>query len=291
MTARLRAILINEIYAKSLRKRMTPNSSPDEEPSPKTETYATDGNILNLMSVDVEHVSEMSGSLYLIWVIFPVQTTLGTLLLYKILGISGVLGVLCMICLLPLNFIISQRVMRVQAKLLKASDARIQTGNEVLNNIHTVKYSAWEPHFGERVMQKRKLEINELRSRFIWWSINAITFHSLPLIVTIITCFLYTAVWGNPLKTSIAFPALVIFGIIRIPLDRMAASITFLLQAHVSLARIDKFLQQRETGKLYHASKSDQFGLYWLRRCHTVLANEGIPIRIRDKWDRRRKRQ
>ncbi|KAF3394918.1 ATP-dependent bile acid permease [Talaromyces pinophilus] len=260
MTAKLRAILINEIYEKSLRKRMTPNSSPDEEPSPKAETYATDGNILNLMSVDVEHVSATSGSLYLIWVIFPVQTTLGTWLLYKILGISGVLGVLCMICLLPLNFLISQRVMRVQTKLLKASDSRIQTGNEVLNNIHTVKYSAWESHFGERVMQKRKLEIYELRSRFIWWSINATTFHSLPLIVTIITCFLYTVVWGNPLKTSVAFPALAIFGIIRIPLDRMAASITFLLQAHVSLARIDQFLQERETGKLYHASKSDQFG-------------------------------
>jgi ABC-type multidrug transport system fused ATPase/permease subunit len=260
MTAKLRAILINEIYEKLLRKRMTPNSSPGDEPSPKTEIHATDGNILNLMSVDVEHVSEMSGSLYLMWVIFPVQTTLGTWLLYKILGISGVLGVLCMICLLPLNFIISQRVMKVQAKLLNASDSRIQIGNEILNNIRTVKYSAWEAHFRERLMQKRKLEVDELRSRFIWWSINATTFHSLPLIVSIITCFFYTVVWGNPLKTSVAFPALAIFGIIRIPLDRMAASITFLLQTHVSLGRIDKFLRERETAKIHHVSKSDQFG-------------------------------
>ncbi|KAE8555164.1 hypothetical protein TMatcc_005247 [Talaromyces marneffei ATCC 18224] len=261
MTAKLRAILINEIYEKSLRKRMTPHALSENGES-TAESHATDGNILNLMSVDVEHVSGMSGSLYLIWVVFPVQTSLGTWLLYKILGISGVLGVLCMVCLLPLNFIISQRVMKVQAKLLKASDSRIQSGNEILNNIHTVKYSAWESHFRERLMQKRKLEVDELRSRFIWWSINATTFHSLPLIVTIITCFFYAVVWDSPLKTSIAFPALAIFSIIRIPLDRMAASITFLLQAHVSLGRIDKFLQEQERRKDLQISKSDQFGYF-----------------------------
>lgn len=92
MTAKLRAILINEIYEKSLRKKMTPHSASEDELHSKTQSHATDGNILNLMSVDVEHVSEMSGSLYLIWVIFPVQTTLGTWLLYKILGISGKIG-------------------------------------------------------------------------------------------------------------------------------------------------------------------------------------------------------
>uniref|UniRef100_A0A093VQ54 ATP-dependent bile acid permease n=1 Tax=Talaromyces marneffei PM1 TaxID=1077442 RepID=A0A093VQ54_TALMA len=200
MTAKLRAILINEIYEKSLRKRMTPHALSENGES-TAESHATDGNILNLMSVDVEH------------------TSLGTWLLYKILGISGVLGVLCM-C------------------------------------------SAWESHFRERLMQKRKLEVDELRSRFIWWSINATTFHSLPLIVTIITCFFYAVVWHSPLKTSIAFPALAIFSIIRIPLDRMAASITFLLQAHVSLGRIDKFLQEQERRKDLQISKSDQFGYF-----------------------------
>jgi ABC-type multidrug transport system fused ATPase/permease subunit len=259
MNAKLRAILINEIYEKSLRKRMTPHSSPADQENTTTENHATDGNILNLMSVDVEHVSATSGNLYLIWVIFPLQTGLGTWLLYEILGISGILGVLCMVCLLPLNFLISQQVMKVQAKLLKASDSRIETGNETLNNIHTVKYSAWESYFRERVMKKRKLEIEGLRYRFVWWSINATMFHSLPLIVTAITCFFYTVVWRRPLKTSIAFPALAIFGIIRIPLDRLAASITFLLQAQVSLRRIDKFLQQRETAKIYRESKPEQY--------------------------------
>lgn len=261
MTAKLRTILISEIYEKSLRKRMTSCSFPEGEQNSTTEAHATDGSILNLMSVDVEHVSEMSGSLYLIWVVFPIQTGLGTWLLYKILGISGVLGVLCMICLLPLNLIISQRVMAVQAKLLKASDSRIQLVNETLNNIHTVKYSAWETEFRERVIKKRKLEINELQSRFIWWSINATTFHSLPYIVTTITCFFYTVIWGNPLKSSVAFPALAIFGIIRIPLDRLAASITFVLQAHVSLSRIDKFLQEREKENSYQRSKFEQSGV------------------------------
>ncbi|EED20602.1 multidrug resistance protein, putative [Talaromyces stipitatus ATCC 10500] len=246
MTAKIRTILVNEIYEKVLRKGLaTPHLS--DQRSPKAN--ATDGNILNLMSVDVEHVSSVSGNLFLLWVTFPIQIGLGTWLLYILLGISGIVGVLCMVLLLPLNFLISQRVMAAQARLLKVSDSRIQAGNELLHNIHTIKYSAWEAQFQNRVMEKRRAEMKELRSRFVWWSVNATTFHSLPLIVTTITCFFFTAIWGNRLKTSIAFPVLAIFSIIRIPLDRLATSITFLLQARVSLARIDNFLQERETDK------------------------------------------
>ncbi|KUL82886.1 hypothetical protein ZTR_09009 [Talaromyces verruculosus] len=253
MAAKVRTILVNEIYEKVLRKGLAAPHTSDEQ---NAGSNATDGSILNLMSADVEHVSGMSGNLFLLWVTFPVQIVLGTYLLYILLGISGVVGLLCMVLLLPLNFLISQRVMAVQARVLKASDSRIQAGNELLNNIHAIKYSAWDVPFMNRVMEKRGLEMKELRSRFIWWSANATTFHSLPLIVTAITCFFYTAVWGNRLKTSIAFPALAIFSIIRIPLDRLASSISFLLQARVSLDRISEFLQERETGKYRQLSRA-----------------------------------
>ncbi|EED19134.1 multidrug resistance protein, putative [Talaromyces stipitatus ATCC 10500] len=237
MAAKLRTILINEIYEKVLRKRMTRQQSESQSSSTSEDHHASDGNIFNLMSMDAEHIS------------------LGVWLLYRLLGISGIVGVLCMIALLPLNFLISQRVMAVQARALKASDTRIQAGNEILNNIRTIKYSAWESAFKEQVMEKRRFEMTEMRSRFIWWSINATTFHSLPLIVTIITCFFYTIVWDNPLETSIAFPALAVFGIIRIPLDRLATCVTFVLQARVSLDRVDNFLCERETAKYDQLSK------------------------------------
>lgn len=98
-------------------------------------------------------------------------------------------------------------------------------------------------------MAKRRTEMKIMRSRFLWWSISMTVFFSLPFIITILTCFFYTVVWNNSLGTSVAFPALAIFSVLRIPIDRMADSINYLIQAHVSLVRIQKFLQEEETAK------------------------------------------
>ncbi|KAH8691336.1 putative multidrug resistance protein [Talaromyces proteolyticus] len=273
IAAKVRAILINEIYTKVLRKGIVQPGREEHKDIDSNDGNASDGGIFNLMSVDTEHV-----------------TTIGTWLLYKLLGLSGVIGVLIMIALLPLNILISQRVMAVQARVLKASDNRIQASNEMLSNVRTIKYSAWEKPFIARVLEKRQFEIKELRSRFIWWSINATTFHALPFIVTMVTCFFYTIVWDNPLGTTIAFPALTIFSILRIPLDRMATSITFIMRAHVSLGRIEKFLQERETAKydqLSYVSTSIHIGfqdatLIWptSTRIETLDSDtsSGIPL-------------
>ncbi len=250
--SKLRSILISEIYGKVLRKsvaRPTTKSSQDSDTEPSLEIHASDGNIFNLMSADTEFISFIGANLHFMWVSFPVQTTIATYLLYRLLGLSGIIGVGIMIGLLPLNVLLSRRLSAAQKQVLKASDARIQSSNELLQNIHTIKYLAWELPFKERVLGKRRVELKRMRSRFVWWSINMTVFYSLPFIVTILTFFFYVIVWGNRLGTLTAFPALVLFSVLRIPLDRMADSISFLLQAHVSVLRVDKFLKERETGK------------------------------------------
>lgn len=162
----------------------------------------------------------MAGVTYLVWVTFPVQITIGTYLLYQILGVSGVLGVVSMILLIPLNVVLSRRMGAVQARVLQAGDARIQASNELLNAYRTIKYYAWEAPFRERVLEKRRTEMVLMRTRFIWWSITSTLFFSLPFIVTIITCFFHTVVWGNELGIAVAFPALATFAVIKIPLNR-----------------------------------------------------------------------
>lgn len=95
----------------------------------------------------------MSGNLYLVWVTFPVQILIGTSLLYELLGLSGVLGVVLMMALLPLNILVSKRLAAVQSQLLHASDARIQSDNEMLGAIRIIKYYAWDAPFRERVLR------------------------------------------------------------------------------------------------------------------------------------------
>lgn len=255
ISARLRAVLLDEVYAKIMRRRMVSPSS--ENLSTAAVDTISDGAIYNFVSGDIDFISSMSGNLYLVWVTFPVQIFIGTALLYQLLGLSGILGVFMMLALLPLNIVVSKRLAAVQSKLLAASDARIQSSNELLEAIRVIKYYAWESYFLERVSRKREAELEIMRTRFVWWSISMTIFYSLPFIVTIFTFFFHTIVWHRTLGTTVAFPALACFGVLRIPLNRMADSITYLIQAHVSLLRVTKFLEERETEKSTQSSVKD----------------------------------
>ncbi|KAK8135912.1 ABC bile acid transporter [Apiospora sp. TS-2023a] len=247
INAKLRAVLLSQIYRKTC-KRVAVKPASDEETDGSKPT-TTDGTILNMVSGDVDHISVMSGSLYLVWVTFPVQIIIGTYLLYRILGWSGILGVVLMVALLPVNVQLSKRLAAVQGNLLSATDARIQATDELLGAIRPIKYYAWEVPFRERVREKRTAELSKLRSRFVWWSISMTVFYSLPFLSTLITFFLYTVVGHNRLETSVAFPALATFAVLRIPLNRLADSITFLIQAYKSLVRVEQFLQEPEAGQ------------------------------------------
>ncbi|KAJ5195643.1 uncharacterized protein N7498_009081 [Penicillium cinerascens] len=250
ISVRLRAILINEIFTKMLRRRVTrPARVSEEQEDFPQESHATDGNVLNLMAVDAASISEVGAHMHLAWVNFPLQLTIASAVLYSILGMSGILGVVLMIALLPLNVVVSKRQVAAQMKVLSAADARVQASNELITNIRIIKLCAWEAEFRKKVRRLRKTELSELRGRFFWWSIAMTIFYSLPFITTLLTLFLYTVVENNRLETKIAFPALAIFAVLRIPLDRMSSMISFLLQAHVSVGRVERFLRERETSR------------------------------------------
>ncbi|KAH8657755.1 P-loop containing nucleoside triphosphate hydrolase protein [Xylariales sp. PMI_506] len=261
ISLRLRAVLVTEVYAKVLRRKMARPPADQkagdagEEEGP-TSNYATDGNIINLMSVDAETVSIAIG------------------LLYSIIGISGVIGVAIMVALMPLHIVLVRKLAVVRGKVLQASDARMQASTELLSNIRLIKYSGWESAFGDRVLAQRQAELKILRSRFIWWSANMAIFFSIPLCTTMLTFLFYTVIFGNSLESSTAFPALATFAVLRIPLDSTAEAITYISQAYISVNRIDKFLMEEETEKYLQTPNHDHDGmkigcdgamLYWSR--------------------------
>ncbi|KAJ5738957.1 hypothetical protein N7493_002112 [Penicillium malachiteum] len=258
VSVRLRSILINEIFTKALMRRVTrPSKKKNDGECQAQHNQATDGNILNLMTVDTASICEVSAHMHLVWINFPFQLTIASVVLYKILGISGILGVLLMIALLPLNILVSKRQVAAQMKVLSAGDARVQASNELITNIRTIKLCTWEAEFRKKVRDLRRIELSELRGRFFWWSISMTVFYSLPFITTILTLFLYTVVQKQSLETKVAFPALAIFAVLRIPLDRMSAMISFMLQAHVSVGRIERFLKEKETGRFYQLAGAE----------------------------------
>ncbi|PGH16784.1 hypothetical protein AJ80_05099 [Polytolypa hystricis UAMH7299] len=287
LSVKLRAIIIGELYAKALRrkagatveapkqdgvpatpkrktfsfyKKKTVDSEPNQTASTKTDEasqQANVGNIINLMAIDSFKVSEVCAYLHFLWATCPVQVTLATFVLYKIVGPSSLSGIVLVFLLLPVNMVIARQFGKIQTQILATTDTRIHSTNEVLQNIRIIKYFAWEQRFEDIVNEKRKTELKFLRRRYILWSAAASLWYGTPILITFIVFFLYTVVEGKPLLPSIAFPALSMFSLLRVPLDQMADMVARVQESKVSIDRVEKFLNEEETEKYTQLREDD----------------------------------
>jgi ABC-type multidrug transport system fused ATPase/permease subunit len=224
-------------------------TKPAESDLDDAAAQANVGTIINLMAIDSFKVSEVGAYLHFLWASVPVQIIMAVILLYKIMGFSSFAGIALMALMLPVNLFIAKQFNKVQNTILKGTDARIHATNEVLQNIRIIKYFAWEQRFQDIVNEKRKAELKSLRRRYILWSCAATVWYGTPILITFLSFFLYTVVEKKQLTPSIAFPALSMFSLLRVPLDQLADMVAHVQESKVSLDRVDKYLNEEETGK------------------------------------------
>lgn len=291
---RLRAILIGEIYSKALRRKAAAASSTvlgeDKDKQGKLKSWITwlnpfarkkkakaEGNvaakldakgddsqvnvgtIINLMAIDTSRVSEVSAYMHFLFPTAPVQVAVAIGLLYNILGWSSIAGVGIMIVVMPLNLYIANQFTATQKKIMAATDVRIHSTNEVLQNIRIIKYFAWEQRFEQQINEKRRVELRALRNRFILWTMASIVWYAVPMLITALSFFLFTAVEKKNLIPSIAFTALSLFQLLRYPLDQIADMVARVLECKVSIDRIEEFLNEEETEKFKQLSKTPEY--------------------------------
>lgn len=274
---RLRAVIVGEIYAKSLRRKAAAGKDTvlgetmeqaaaekkeakekatkalsDDDPKKKLEasdSQANVGTIINLMAVDSFKVSEISAYLHFLWGTTPIQMVVCIVLLYRILGLSSLAGIIMMALALPVNMYIAKQFTRIQRKVMAATDVRIHTTNEILQNIRIIKYFAWEERFGQIVGENRQTELRALRNKYILWTAAAGVWFGVPVLITFFSFLLYTLVEKKPLIPSVAFTALSLFGLLRFPLDQLADMVAHVQESKVSIGRVEEFMNEDETEK------------------------------------------
>ncbi|KAF2666079.1 bile acid-transporting ATPase [Microthyrium microscopicum] len=215
----------------------------------EAEAQVSSGTIINLMSVDSFKVAEISAYLHFLWASAPVLF-IGTIgLLYRILGFSSFVGILMMFLLLPVNMIIAKQFAKLQKQILQATDARIHITNEVLSNIRIIKFFAWEQKFMSKVDEKRNVEIKAIFRRYFVWACAGTVWSGSPILITLLTFMVYTQIEKKDLVPSVAFTALSLFQLLRVPLDQLADMIAHVQESKVSIDRVEEYLNEPETDK------------------------------------------
>ncbi|CAG8609839.1 19722_t:CDS:10, partial [Racocetra persica] len=204
LSVKCEAIIIGEVYLKSLSRKDTSGVVENDESKNKI------GKITNLMAVDAKEVSEFFAYIF------------------------------------QLPSFIQRRFKTIQSRLMTATDKRMGVINELLQAIHIIKFFAWEDHFRAKVMNARDNELKEIKNRLMEWVYMNSLWTTLPLIIMITVFITYTKFLGNDLSAPVAFTALALFNNLSNAFNMMPFVVTYLIQACVSISRIEKFLNEPE---------------------------------------------
>ncbi|KAM4852275.1 ATP-binding cassette sub-family C member 2 [Thomomys bottae] len=220
----------------------------------------TIGETVNLMSVDSQKLLDMTSYMHLVWS-SVLQIVLAIFFLWRELGPSVLAGVGMMILLIPLNGILATKNRNIQVKNMKNKDKRLKLMNEMLVGIKILKYFAWEPSFKDQVNNIRKKELKNLLTFGQIQTIMVFFLQLAPVLVCVITFSVYVLVDSNNiLDAEKAFTSITLFNILRFPLSMLPMMISSLLQASVSIERLEKYFggDDLDTSAIRHVSNFDK---------------------------------
>ncbi|XP_026679570.1 multidrug resistance-associated protein 1, partial [Diaphorina citri] len=230
---RMRSALISTIY----RKALTISNNARKE--------TTVGEIVNLMSVDAQRM-DITPYLNMLWSA-PLQIGLALYFLWGILGPSVLAGLAVMVILIPVNGYVATRIRNLQIKQMKSKDARVKLMNEVLSGIKVLKLYAWELSFQEQILKIRSKEIKVLKEAAYLNAATSFIWSCAPFLVSLVSFAVYLlSDDSHVLDAQIAFVSLSLFNILRFPLSMLPMLISQLVQASVSVKRINSFMNQED---------------------------------------------
>ncbi|KAK7303090.1 hypothetical protein RJT34_13989 [Clitoria ternatea] len=229
---RLRSTMVAAVFRKSLRL------------THEARKQFTVGKITNLMTTDAEALQQVCQSLHTLWSA-PLRIVISLVLLYQELGVASLLGALMLVFMFPLQTFIISRMQKLSKEGLQRTDKRIGLMNEILAAMDTVKYYAWESSFQSKVHDIRNDELSWFRKASLLGACNSFLLNSIPVVVTVVSFGLFTLLGGD-LTPARAFTSLSLFSVLRFPLFMLPNIITQVVNANVSVKRLEDLLLSEE---------------------------------------------
>ncbi|XP_074487313.1 ATP-binding cassette sub-family C member 10-like [Sebastes fasciatus] len=224
-----RAALVSAIYGKAL--RVSGSSLAD----------TALGEVVNLMSTDTDRVVNFFNSFHELWSM-PLRFIITLYLLYLQVGVAF-LGGLCMALLMvPFNKFLASRILSNNQHMLRHKDSRVKLMTEILFGIRVIKFYNWEPRFTQKVADCRQRELSHLKAIKYLDAMCVYTWAALPVVISILTFITYVLL-GHQLTAPKVFTTLALVGMLIIPLNSFPWVLNGILEAKVSLERIQRFFK------------------------------------------------
>ncbi|XP_030171438.1 multidrug resistance-associated protein 7 isoform X4 [Lynx canadensis] len=238
VTLQARGAVLNILYRKAL--QLGPRRPPA-------------GEALNLLGTDSERLLNFAGSFHEAWGL-PLELAITLYLLHHQVGVAFVGGLIVALLLVPVNKVIATRIMASNQEMLQHKDARVKLMTELLSGIRVIKFFRWEQALGARVEACRARELGRLRVIKYLDAACVYLWAALPVVISIVIFITYVLM-GHQLTATKVFTALALVRMLILPLNSFPWVINGLLEAKVSLDRIQHFLDlPNQNPQAYYSS-------------------------------------
>uniref|UniRef100_A0A3P9LA07 Multidrug resistance-associated protein 4 n=1 Tax=Oryzias latipes TaxID=8090 RepID=A0A3P9LA07_ORYLA len=231
----------------------------------------TTGQIVNLLSNDVNKFDEVTLYLHFLW-LGPLQGIIVTVLLLYAIGPSCLAGMAVLLILMPIQTTFGRLFSSLRAKTAILTDERIRTMNEVVSGIRVIKMYGWEKPFVCFILHR--MEISKIMQSSYLRGLNMASFFVASKIVIFFTICVYVLT-GNKLSASRVFMAVSLYGAVRLTITLFFPfAIEKVSEFLISIQRIQKFL-------LLHEVAPQHLGL--------PVAEKDCMVKIQDLtcyWDK-----
>ncbi|XP_078254928.1 ATP-binding cassette sub-family C member 10 [Rhinoraja longicauda] len=224
----VRSAIISAIYRKTLRVNATCLSK------------FSVGEIVNFMSTDTDRIVNFFPSFHEVWSL-PFQFSITLYLLHQQVGVAFLGGLILGLLLIPINKIIASIIMENSKKMLGHKDSRVMLMTEILFGIRVIKFYTWEDHFMAKIDNYRKQELHHLKIIKYLDAVCVYMWAALPVVISIVTFVTYVLM-GQQLTAAKVFTTLALVGMLIMPLNNFPWVLNGIIQAKVSLDRIQHFL-------------------------------------------------
>ncbi|XP_057653038.1 ATP-binding cassette sub-family C member 4-like isoform X2 [Diorhabda carinulata] len=209
------------------------------------------GQVVNLLSNDVNRFDLLIPNLHAIWVM-PIQVAFLLFIMWYQVGISSLFGIVVMVLLtVPVQGFLAKYVAKLRISISKKTDNRVKIMSEVISGIQVIKMYAWEKPFEKLINLARKTEIEDITSASYLRGVysSCMVFMDRVSLGCTVICFILL---GNNISADKVFSLAQTFNILQLVVAiSYPIAISLGAESLVSVERLQNFLlleEKEETG-------------------------------------------
>ncbi|XP_052217717.1 ATP-binding cassette sub-family C member 4-like isoform X4 [Dreissena polymorpha] len=237
----------------------------------------TTGQIVNLLSNDVNRFDQAVIFLHFLWV-GPLEAVAVLAILWHELGPSTLAGFAVLLLLVPVQGWMGKLFSKFRTKTAKYTDERVRLMNEIIAGMRVIKMYCWEKPFGDLVKKVRKDEASKVKLLgYIRGLILGPFFVSVKLIAFLVyLAFVYS---GGILTSERVFVSMALFQAVRLACVLFTPfAIQYISDSKVTFKRMQTFLQLSELPSTEHGRHEKDYSP--AKNCRIVIEN------VHAKWDK-----